>query len=73
MRAGRYWSRALNGACWVQPINHGRAYDVCDKCGKVLKRAISLTPEADGLEYLYGSECVKGLGLVPIDERTERP
>lgn len=63
MKSGRYFSKHFNSPVWVQIEKYAWNYDVCTCCGKPLRTVYSVTPENDGLEYLYGSECFKGLGL----------
>ena len=70
MKNGRYFSTKFNSAVWLQIDKYDWNYDVCECCGKPLKTVYSVTPESDGLEYLYGSECVKTLGLKPMKEET---
>lgn len=61
MKDGRYFSKHFGCYVWVHVDTEKRSvpYDVCDCCGKPLKSFVSVTPESDGLEYLYGSECIK--------------
>ena len=68
MKNGLYFSKHFNCNVWFEISKYNWNYDVCEHCGKPLKTVYSITPENDGLEYLYGSECVKTLGLVKIKE-----
>lgn len=63
---GYYYSNKFKCNVWLQKNSYNFNYDVCDCCGKPLKTVYSITPEIDSLEYLYGSECVKNLGLTKI-------
>lgn len=63
MKTGRYFSKYFNCYVWLQVTKYNHPYDVCSNCGNLLKTVYSVTPESDGLEYLYGSECIKILGL----------
>lgn len=68
MKAGWYYSKHFNGNVYIHIDKYNYPYDVCQHCGKPLKTVYSVTPESDGLEYLYGSECIKNLGLYKIKE-----
>ena len=63
MRDGKYFSKKFGCDVYLFVQKYGFPYDVCECCGKPLKTVYSITPESDGLEYLYGAECVKSLGL----------
>lgn len=63
MKDGQYFSEHFNCNVWLQRKKYSWAYDVCDCCGKMIKTVYSVTPESDGFEYLYGSECIKSIGL----------
>ena len=65
MKDGRYYSRHFNGYVWVRVDKEQRDcyWGNCEACGKMIKNYIAVTPESDGIEYIYGSECVKKLGL----------
>lgn len=63
MKDGWYFSTYFNSNVYLHIEKYNWNYDVCQHCGKPLKTVYSVTPESDGLEYLFGSECVKTLGL----------
>lgn len=63
MESGKYFSKHFNSDVWLQVTKYTHNYDICECCGKPLKTVYSITPECDGVEYLYGSECVKKLRL----------
>lgn len=63
MENGYYFSEYFQSPVWVQVTKYNHPYDVCSNCGRLLKTVYSVTPECDGLEYLYGAECIKTLKL----------
>ena len=63
MKDGKYID--MNGRiAWVYHNDVGLAGECC-VCGKIRKDPISLVWDDDeqGIEYLYGSECIKRLKL----------
>lgn len=62
MKEGRYFSKTLNTYVQIYSI---LPKGECMECGKMCKNPVAFVREddEDGLEYLYGSECIKKLVL----------
>lgn len=65
MNTGRYWSIKLKTNVDLYKPQHS---DVCMDCGKFCSNPIAFVREddEDGLEYIYGKECIKKYKLVEI-------
>ena len=65
MKDGYYVSDALRQRVYVHKVvrDSNIPYDCCERCGKLLTRVFYSINDERGLEALYGSECIKALGL----------
>lgn len=65
MTEGKYWSRKLKVNVDLYRPNHA---EVCMECGKWCSNPIAFVREddVDGLEYIYGKDCIKKFKLVQI-------
>lgn len=63
MKNGYYYSEAFKCRVHILKESYPYPYIDCCCCGKPIKTLYSVVPESDGLDYCYGSECIKKIGL----------
>ena len=76
MKDGKYFSNHFGCTTWIRTVKMDTKYPYCECecCGKPLFNYVSVVPEiditgyGDHPEYMYGTECVKKLGLKKIKE-----
>ena len=70
MKSGFYFSEKLNQKVytWTMKRDAKNPYSNCECCGKPLRSTIYSVTDEEGLESLYGSECIKTLNLSRVKE-----
>lgn len=65
MKDGYYFSEELQQTVYVHKVERDSKipYDCCERCGKLLTTGFYTVNDEEGLESLYGSECIKHLKL----------
>lgn len=65
MKNGKYFSEKLNDYVWIYKEEFEDEFTECSCCGKRVKSYYSLQIDSDeqGIEYIYGSACIKNLKL----------